>query len=113
LIKDALAAFSSRPLYTSKIWTNCSYNETNAFSETWDTPDWNLTRWALNWDGFGPAAWGFLAVNKLTNIPGLGNWTNIERASLIPNTTIKATRFTSSKTPCAANPSFCVRSGVP
>jgi hypothetical protein len=63
LIKDALAAFSSRPLYTSKIWTNCSYNETNAFSETWDTPDWNLTRWALNWDGFGPAAWGFLAVN--------------------------------------------------
>jgi hypothetical protein len=35
----------------------------------------------------------------LTNIPGVGNWTNIERASLIPNTTIKGARFTSSRNP--------------
>ena len=49
---------------TSKAWQNCTYNETQSFSETWDTPNWNKTRWNLNYTGYGwSSGRGFTAVN--------------------------------------------------
>ena len=91
----------------SEKWQNCTYNETSFF-ESFDTPEWNLTRWSLNWEGFGySAGHGFKAINKLTNVPGLGNYTNLERGVPIPGTKIKGARFTSSRKPCIANPEFC------
>ena len=90
-----------------KNYQNCTYNETS-FSESFDNLDWNTTRWSLAWDGFGYSkGHGFKAINKWTQVPGLGNYTNLERGVLIPGTNVKGARFTSSRKPCIANPEFC------
>ena len=80
LIKDTLAQ-KGFPTTTSTAWQNCTYNETS-YSETWDTPEWNKTRWSLNYGGFGwSAGHGFKTVNEWTVIPGVGNYTNLERGA--------------------------------
>jgi len=40
-------------------------------------------------------------------IPGLGNYTNIERGVPIPGTNLTGARFTTSRKPCIANPEYC------
>jgi hypothetical protein len=62
----------------------------------------------LSYGGFGwSSGRGFQTVNDWTVIPGVGNYTNLERGVKIPGSTLKGARFTSSRKPCLANPAFC------
>ncbi len=64
---------------TSKIYQNCSHNETS-FTEYFDKPGkLNKTRWNLWPIEFGwEKGQGFKSINDWTNIKGLGLYTNAE-----------------------------------
>jgi hypothetical protein len=74
MIKNSLCAMP-----TSIVYQNCSYNETS-FYEVYDDESipWNLTRWSLKYNSSGGNQ-VFNAINNWTYIPGLGNYTNLQK----------------------------------
>ena len=81
---------------TSTNYTNCTFFE-SSFYEVYDDPNkpLNTTRWSLNYTS-GGGNQQFNAINKWTQIPGVGNYSNIEQGYQIPKSDKKGLRFTTS-----------------
>lgn len=90
---------------------NCTSNVTSFYDDFGDGLPVDTKRFELRSKGFGwQKGHGFFSINNWINVPGLGNYTNVEKNVLIPGTNLKGLKMVTSTKPCKASPSLCVDS---